>query len=545
MLIAAWREFIGAVPKMDPKRLPEGFGVTASNLRPGFADLRGWPDATTVVNLGSGTYNSAYRMNAAVISDTADWIQWSGDVDVVRSLIASDTTEEIYYAGGAATEPRRTDNVLGLPSIPGPAAYRTLGIPAPATAMTAVVLVAGSGASESRVYFDTYVNNQGRESAPGQTRTLTCLGGSTATLASLAAVPGGHADITLRRIYCSTDGGDYLEVKQIAVGLTSTTDDLARGAICQSGGDDNKPSWLEPPTTLVGLIELWNGMIGGFFGKSRAVCVPWKPWAWPVEYQEATYHDIVGTGKWLQNWLVLTTANPVLITGSSPESMNEQPLPFNWACVAKKSIVGLGHGVAWASQNGLAYMGQNGPRMLTEGILSPEQWQALVPGTMICSMVESYVYCSYDDGTRKAFLIDPLNPLGIINLTQGCIGRYYDKLADRLYLLQPSGVIKRWGAGSALATTFKTGIARSPFITSPAYALIVADTPISCAFTLWANTLQPAGTHAWTQVFTRTVVSGQAFAMPGGYLSREFQAQLVTTGPVQALLLAEDVEDLL
>ena len=546
MLIAAWSNFIGANRRITPRRLADGLGADAYNMRLGSMDLRPWNAPATVVTTGGATpLISAYRMDRATISDTASWLQWSVDVDVVRSLIPNDTTEEIYYSGDGA--PKLTDNELALPAIPGPAAWRTLGVPKPTTQMAApTVLVAGTGANETRVYVDTFVNTKNRESAPGIPRAFTCLAGSTANLTGLGAAPGGAHDINRRRIYCSTDGGDYLLVVEQLSGPDTATDSLARVAVLQSGGDPSKPAWEEPPADTFGLISLWNGMIGGIVApKTYGVCEPGKPWAWPVEYQESVSDNIVATGKWLQNWLILTTANPYLVTGSSPLSLSNQPIPFNQACVSKRSVVSLGHGVCWASPDGLCYVGQGGQQVLTEGLLSPEQWQALNPAGMIGSRVERYYVGFYNDGTAKGFLIDPLNPAGgLIFLTFGARGAYYDPISTRLYMQDTGNTIKRWGAGSALTATFKTPIRRHLYLTNPGYAMVVADEPASVVVKLWANVLQPGGALNWTLVFNRTITSGEPFALPGGYLSQEFQAQIGTASPVQGLLLAEDAEDL-
>lgn len=313
----------------------------------------------------------------------------------------------------------------------------------------------------------------------------------------------------------------------------------------ESGGSEVKPAWEVPPTDLKGLIGLWNGMIGGFFGKSYAVCEPWKPWAWPVEYQDTVPDDIVGTGKWMQNWLILTTAQPYIVNGDGPLALSNQPVPFDQACSSKRSIVSMGHGVAWVSPSGLCYMGSNGPRIVTEGILTPEQWSALGPSTMIASRYERYYVCSCPSASPYAgFMIDPLDPTGIVWLTQGARGMYYDPISDRLYLQDTGNTIKRFNAGTALEVLFKTGVKRHPYATNAGFALVVADSPISVGLTIWANVLQPGGGYTWTQVFTRTVTAGEPFALPGGYLAQEFQAQVVTTGPVQGLLLAEGIEDL-
>lgn len=548
MMLAAWSDFNGANLRLHPLRLADGIGVFAQNMRLGSADLRALNAPATAVATGGATpLISAYRMNAGVVSDTADWLRWITDVDVVRSLIATDSTEEIYYTGDGA--PKTTDNVLGLPAAPGPAAWRYLGIPAPATQMGApTVLVAGSGTTETRVYVDTYVNDRDRESAPGITRTVSVLAGSTMTIPSLSSVPGGRPDITLRRIYCSTDGGDYRLVVEQAASTTTATDSLARSYVMASGGDASRPAWLEPPTSLAGLISLHNGMIGGFTGKRYAVCVAGKPWAWPVEYQETLPFDIVASAKWLQNWLILTKAQPYLVTGSSPDNLSNTPLPFKQSCVSKRSAVGMGHGVAWAGPRGLCYVGEGGARIVTDGILTQAQWEAMVPSSIIGAMWERFYIGFYNDGAAKGFMIDPRDQgMGIVYLTQGANGAYLDPLSDRLYLLDTGNTIKRWhpsSGTSALSATFKTGIKRLNRMSNAGVGLVIADSPISVALTVWAYIQQADGSFAWTVVLSSTVTAGQAFMMPSGYMAQQYQAQLVTSGPVQGFMLAEDVDDL-
>ena len=157
MLISGWSNFFGASQQLSGKRLPEGLGVNAVNLRPGFSDLRGWGSAGTVVTTGGATpLISAYRMNRALIDDTGTWIQWTMDVDVVRSLVANDSTEEIFYTGDGI--PKRTDNVLGLPAAPSPAASRSLGVPKPTSAMTATLLVLAYGEIVACVGLTEYVH---------------------------------------------------------------------------------------------------------------------------------------------------------------------------------------------------------------------------------------------------------------------------------------------------------------------------------------------------------------------------------------------------
>lgn len=546
MLIAAWSNFLGCNQMVHPKRLADGLGVNAENMRRGFADFRPLNGAQTVVTTGGATpIISAWRWGRSTPSDTSGWVQWTVDVDVVRSLISSDPAEEIHYTGDGA--PKTTDTAIGLPAGPGPASARTLGIPKPTAAMgTPTIDTAGAGASEYRVYVDTFVNDKGRESAPGTPVSVTVNGGTTMDLPTLSAVPSGNHGITLRRIYVSTDGGDYQKCAEVLATATDATDSGTRGDILQSGGDPSKPAWEVPPTGLKGLIGLWNGMIGGFVGKSYQVCEPGKAWAWPVEYSEVLPDDIVATGKWLQNWVILTTAQPYIVTGSGPLNMGHQPVAFMQSCVAKRSAVSLGHGVAWASPDGLCYIGQDGARILTEGVFSPEQWQALMPTTMHCNRWERFIVCWFDNGgDTKGFMIDPLNTqAGVIFITQAAKGSYYDPISTRLYLLDTGNTIKRWHNSTPLTAKWKSNVVRHGYPTSANWGMVVADEPVDVTVTVWANVPQSDGTRAWTQVFSRSVVTGQPFSMKGGYDAQDFQAQIEADAPVQGLMLAEDIRDI-
>jgi hypothetical protein len=544
MLIYSWSNFFGANRMLDPRRLQEGVGVNAVDLQPGLARMVGFNAANVVVTTGGVTpLLSAYRFNSSVVSDTGTWVQWTQDVDVVRSLIPTDPTEEIFYTGDGA--PKRTDTTLGLPAAPFPASSRPLGVAKPPTAMSGTVATPGGGASESRTYVDTFRNDKSRESAPGTGFTIVCNGGSTVNLTGLAAVPGGYPDITTRLIYVSTDGGPFRLCVTQASGVTTALDAGARGAILQTGGSEDRPAHEVPPSNMTGLIGLFNGMLGGFFDKTYCISEPQKPWAWPVQYQASVRFPIVSSGKWANNWLLTTTGSPVLLSGTSPLGMVENPLDFPHANVSKRSTVSMPGGVAWAGPEGLCFVGEGvGAQVCTEGILLPEQWEAMNPSSIVGGRWGRYYLGFYNDGIPRGFIIDPRNPQGITYLTQGARGTYFDPISGRLYLLAEGNVIRRWNhpSGARLPVTFKTGIFRHPYPTNPGAAMVVADTPTSVLFTLWANVLQADKSLVWTAVLSRAVTTNQPFTLPSGYLASEFQLELV--GAASGCLLAEELRDI-
>ena len=142
-------------------------------------------------------------------------------------------------------------------------------------------------------------------------------------------------------------------------------------------------------------------------------------------------------------------------------------------------------------------------------------------------------------------MIDPRNlTAGIIWLSQGAKGTFYDPISSRLYLLDAGNTIKRWAAGAAQSATWKSPQIRVKDPVNAGAGMVVADEPVSCQFTLWANKLQAAGAYQWEQVFARTVQTNLPFSLPSGYVAHDFQVQITTSAPVQAVTMAEDFDEL-
>lgn len=544
MLIRALTRFLGAALEPHPKLLADGVGVDARNIRPGSGDMRPWNAADIVHTLPVGATQRLTIFNMPGVGQ--NWLSWTTDVDVVRGLLADDPTYRIYYTGDGV--PKSTDNVLGLATPPYPTAFRTLGVPRPVGVISLTISTAGTAPQqETRAYVETFVNDRGEESAPNAAPQLVdCNTDATITVGNLSPVPGGSHGITLRRLYVS-NGSDFRRFAEQPTATTTAVDNgTVRGDVLPSGGDIARPAWLEPPADLKGLINLWNGMVGGFAGKSVRICEVYKIWAWPIEYENLVPDNVVGTGTWDQKWLVLTTGAPRLFMGSSPGAMTEVPTKMKRSCRSKRGILSMGHGVAWPSEEGLAYVGQTDERLVTDGIFTPAQWQAMNPSTMTASRLRGWYRCSYTDslGARRSFIIDVLNPTGVIYLDQGDWGSFYDEATERLYLIDTGNVIRQWDSGAPLTASFKDKITRLPLETNPGVARVIADGwPVQV--TLWSERRnQQTGQTDVVQRFDKSVTSGEPFKLPPGYLSQDFQPRLASAYPVQGLIVAEDVDDL-
>jgi hypothetical protein len=260
----------------------------------------------------------------------------------------------------------------------------------------------------------------------------------------------------------------------------------------------------------------------------------------------------VATAKWDQNLLVLTTGRPVLIQGQDPAGMSDTPLTLIHPCVSPQSVVAFGHGVVWASNEGLAYAGVSGQMLLTgpsqanpDGVLTARQWRALVPSTMVAGRWGRLYVCSYNAGAgRVGFMFDPLNPGGgIAYLSFGWTACWYDELADQLFILQGADVRKFDADAAKLTADFTSKRFMQTKPTNYSCAKVVSNTyPVT--LTITARWFDPADGTARSNVETRTVVSDAAFTLKSGFQADDWQVRIQCAGDVQAARLATDVRKL-
>lgn len=536
MTVIALTGFAGENRALHPKLLPNNVGVTSRNQKPGRGDLRPWKQPSTVATVPSSR-QSIYRMGRDVASDSQYWLSWTGFVHAVRGFDAEDTTERTYYTGDGV--PKVTNN-LALDGVdpqdnPG-TSWRPLGIPAPATAPL-VSTNSGTWDGDQTTYFYvyTYVNDWGWESAPSPVSLQNDRpSDATATVSGFAAVPAGNYQINRIRIYRTQTGAsgstEFFFLREIAYGTTSTTDDNRDlGEVLPT------TTWLTPPTDLSFLTSLWNGMLAGISGNSVRFCEAYVPYAWPIAYDVVPPDSKpVGLGVFGQSLLVLTTGRPLLVAGSSPEAMDQQPLEIPQACVAPKSIVSMGTGVAWAAEDGLCWYGSGGARILTAGLMTREDWQALVPSSIIGKMYEGLYFGSYDDGSgRKGFMIDPANPQGIYFLDTGYSAMHFDELKDQLYVLDGTSV-KKWDAGTAMTYRFRSKVFRDNKPSNFGCAEVVADSyPVTARF--YADGVLK---------HTQTVASRNPFRLPSGFMAFDWQIEIEGTAAVQGVAMASAMAEL-
>ena len=335
---------------------------------------------------------------------------------------------------------------------------------------------------ESRFYVVTFVTDFGEESEPSPVSALIELDQNDSVTVgrptSSSAESYTTRSIQKWRIYRSNTGSaatGFQFVDELLV-TSATYTDTKTGS--QLGENCPSITWAEPPYRMDGqsdsypkpvvgtnpyirgFVGLPNGVMAGFFDNTVAFCEPYVPYAWPVEYQISTEHPIVGLGVFGQTVFVGTLGNPYFISGASSGSMSSQKLDSVQACVAKRSIVAMQGGVFFASPDGLCLADPNGIRVLTKGMYTREDWQALSPSTMFAESHEDVYYLFFNNGTAGCLTFDfAASKLARVDLTATAV--YANKVDDLLYIANGTSIQKVYG-GSAYRTG-KWKSARAPF----------------------------------------------------------------------------------
>jgi hypothetical protein len=536
--------FLGASLAVDDLLLPQGVGVVSTNQRPGFGDLRPWesPGAAVATLPSSPQRLTMHRMGQDVASDANYWLGWTEVVHAVRGFEADDATERTYFTGSGT--PKWTDNILALGGGPPyPQASRELAVPAPTAALVATVNTASTaGTEQAFMWAWTFVNDLGWESAPSPaSNSILAKPGTTFNLEGFTAAPGGAYGINRIRLYRfvpgTTTAGGYFFHREWVIGSTPANPiDDARAV----GSDPIATTgYRPPPSDGKCMTKLWGGTLAMISGKTVRFCVPYLHYAWPLAYEIGLPSAGVALAVWGQRLLALTTGDAYVITGTTPDSMDDEPTNINRPCSSARSVVAFNEGeaykgVVWASEGGLCWYGDGGFRLLTEGLLTQEQWQAMNPASMVASRVLGFYVCFYLDGsTLKGFVLDPKAPQGMYHLSTGYHAAFRDPVSDRLFVLDGANV-RRWGAGAAMTATF-----RSKLIQTPAPEVMRAVEVIAKGY--------PVNVKVWadgTLVLDQAVTSDDVVRPSITKRADQFQVEVSSAARVVAVRLASSVDEL-
>lgn len=422
--------FIGEIPKVAPRYLPETAAQLAYNVR---------------LNDGALTPIRLARLDATLDAPAAsiyrhgeEWLSWPVPVNVAPGPVAQD---RLYITGDGAPKVRAGGQTydLALRAPPSAPAVDTQGTVDP-------------DLSETVVYAYTFVTLLDEESEPSPlTPPIEWSSGMTNALTEFD--PNPPARVNRMRIYRSQTG------QSGATGLYFIAERPYSTAPFVDNWGDNPTvepiSTIEynpPPSDLRGLIALPNGMMAAFAGKRLYFSEPYKPHAWPEKYVLTTDYPIVGLGAFGSSMAVMTTGNPYVVTGTAPENMTMERLELNLPCISARGIVDMGYAVAYPSHQGLVTIGSGGANVITANTISRERWLELGPESFVSGQyggryMASYVRTLNQKEDRGIIIVDTTGEVAHITRSSDFADAMHYRIeTGALYLLRSGTQVWEWDA---------------------------------------------------------------------------------------------------
>lgn len=222
------KAFNGIKPISDPRLLNNSEAQIAKNVRLISGALTPLSDTTTLKATTSANPGTIFRYGNS--SDEMQyWLEWAGTVDVMRSPIAQDQWERLYWTvpdnGSTKYKPRYAPNTLILSGVNYPGASYELGIPAPSTSpvITGFSPVINY-TTVTRDYLMTYYNpTADKESMPSVIFSTQGVDGQTVAMTKIPTNNLGDAGITAKRLYRKVSG-TWRRLAEIGIAITTYDD---------------------------------------------------------------------------------------------------------------------------------------------------------------------------------------------------------------------------------------------------------------------------------------------------------------------------------
>lgn len=537
------KAFGGMLPGVKAHLLPDGMSQDVLNATLQRGSVMPLRHPAKVADLAKpGPQRAIYRFGRGLDDDARYWFHWANDTDVASGPIPDDTQERTYFTE-EGQPPRVTDATMATGDALMPTAWYRLGIPAP-TAPAAVTVTPGPGQADnlerqSCLLAYTFVSAWGEEGPPNEvSEPFNAATGDTLNVVNLEGPPVGEYNVTHKRLYVSTSdamGTAVLRLwKEMPVGDSTFSDELDLTLL---GEALPERALIPPPDDLLGLRAHPAGFMVGFAGKRVYRSEVFMPYGWP--YFSPVADEVVGLEVMGQATVICTKRDTYLATQADPITFTPLRLEGYQPCVAKRTVKAFKGGVVYASPDGLAMVDPAGGLVLvTEKLLTREQWQAYRPESMHASVHDSKFYCWFDTGVERGGLIFDLTP-GSMSLTRTDLyatATYTDERRDELFVALEDNSVHKWDGGTlpmAMRRLSKRYLLERPQNIGAAQVIATAYPVL---FELRA-TIETDGGPKVLQV-SRSVKSGRPFRLPGNYRARDFEFACSGTAEVSEVTVA-------
>lgn len=409
------------------------------------------------------------------------WFTWSKIIEAIHNPMAQDQWKRVYYTGDGKPKITAHDIAIGPTS---PAASYDLGVPAPETELLIDSIDGSTGSpplegepanfdDETRYYIHTYVTRFGEEGAPGppSRELLIEKPGSTVTI-SIPRPNNNRHNITHTRIYrtvTSSGAADYMLVAELPIATNKYADKekTINAPILETW------DFTPPDEKMRGLCVMANGICAGFAGNEVMFSEAYLPYAWPKSYRGTTEHEIVAIGAIGTSLVVATKGYPYVFSGVTPSAVNGVKLNSEQSCVSAQSMaVMLGY-VVYASPDGLVSVSSEGATVMTEQLMTREQWQELKPHTIKGYAVNGTYVAMYDGG---AFVFDPVSQ-DFRQLTNAWDCGVADLENDRLMIVKGNQLEIWKGSSAPIHYIWRSKVFQLPIDSLMSCARVVSRNP--------------------------------------------------------------------
>jgi len=432
----------------------------------------------------------------------------------------------------------------------------------------------GSQTKYSTSYVYTFVSAYGEEGPPslasavfdkvdGQTVRVTL------PAASVSGTGRGNNNITHKRLYRSNTGSNttaFQYVAEMSLGTGTYDDALDNDELAEVIpstywiGPPNEDTSTYPEGPMIGLTAMPNGIFAGFRGKRLCFSDAYMPHAWPVSYRITLEEEIVAIGMAGNGLIVTTKGTPYLVSGTDPRAMQVLRIEAAQACLNKSSLVDMGNMVMYAGADGLVAAAGTDVQVITEGVISPQQWRTDYYPTVLKGFRWEGKYVGlYTSGSNYGgFIFDPRggkNTLALLTQTSStdAAGGFTDPDDNELYLIIDNTIKKFQGGTTYQTLTWKSKEFVPPKPTSMGFVKVDAEAwPVTVKVygdgTLYYHATISTSGNAYavtgsTPSFSATDIPEPVVRLPATVAS-SFSIQIEAAKVVNEVCIAESIDEL-
>mgnify|MGYP000871665898 CR=1 FL=1 len=417
-------------------------------------------------------------------------------------------------------------------------------------------------------YVYTFVSAYGEEGPPSPASTvITTDDNMTVALSALETSTSiTNTNLSKKRIYRSNTGSNSTQfqfVTELALSATTYTDVSKNSELAEVLPSS---TWIAPPDDsalypdgpMKGLLALGNGTFAGFTGNRICFSEAYQPHAWPAAYRLGIEEKIVGIKATSNGLIVGTESTPYLVTGSDPSAMIAIKIETAEACLSKRSMVDMGETVIYAGPDGLIAASGAQASNITEGLITPEQWQSdYYPSTITGFYWQGRYVGFYNTGSGfGGFIFDPRQGTNaLVNLDAGALirGGFTDPDDNELYLIIGNKIKKFQGSSTNLTYNWKSKEFPMARHTSMGFAKVDAEEyPVTLKVygdgsVIYNATISTSGSvfsvTGTTPSFSATSITEPVVRLPAS-VHKTFAFEIETAKVVNEVCLGESIVEL-